>query len=102
MKALIFIVLLAHYGSAQIQTDKVAHFGVGYATSATLTAVSYKQRPGVRLLIGSGTGLILGLGKEIRDYRSYGVFNSRDLAYTFIGGVVGSLTVSIPISKLSK
>lgn len=102
MKKVAVILLMAF--SANGQTDKVAHFGVGYITGATTSATVLRFSNGKNktlktLSFGIASGLIVGTGKELYDLKSYGVFNWKDLGATVIGSALGSVTVRISINN---
>lgn len=95
-KLLLIAVMFPIIGFAQ--TDKVAHFGVGYAVSATTTAICQRYEVKHPVLIGISVSTLIGIGKEIYDAQSNkGVSDWKDAGSTIIGGILGSVTVRISI-----
>ena len=88
MKKLTFIALLfASSSYAQIQTDKVAHFGIGYVVGTTTSSISlinskckHEWLKSIGVVVGSG--LTIGIGKELYDQHKYGGFDWKDLGCT--------------------
>ena len=76
--------------------DKVKHF----VTSAVVTGMGYgalratSAGHGSSLIGASGAALALGIGKEMRDRRAYGLFSTRDLAWDLAGIGAGAVMVS--------
>ena len=60
-------------------TDKVFHFTAGMIIC--LIASIFLQLWGAALIV-----FLFGLGKEIRDWVSYGLFDWKDFAATILGG----------------
>ena len=107
MKNLFIALLLASSTHAQIQTDKVAHFGVGYVTGAVSSSIVLINSNGKNewfksLAVGFGSGLIIGTGKELYDQWKYGGFNWVDLGATVLGSTLGSVTIKISINRYEK
>ena len=102
MKTLILFLLFPLFTFSQLQTDKVAHFSVGYGIGATVTAFTPKQKPAVSILLGFGTGLIVGVGKEIYDAKGHGNPEFKDALYTGLGAGLGSVTVRFSINQYGK
>ena len=94
--------MLAFTTTAQVQTDKVAHFGVGYMsgamTSGLITSFGNWKNEWVKS-VGFGTlaGVILGTGKELYDQHQGRPFDIKDLGATVVGSLVGSITVKIVV-----
>jgi len=97
MKKLTLIALmLPIMGTAQ--TDKVAHFGVGYAVSATTTGFLQRYEVKHPVLIGIGVGTLLGIGKEVYDkYSGKGQASYGDAFSTIGGSILGSFTIRISL-----
>lgn len=108
MKTLTIIALLfASSSYAQIKTDKVAHFGVGYVVGATTGAITLINSNGKNewwksLAVGFGSGLVIGTGKELYDQHKYGGFDWQDLGATVLGSTLGSVTIKISIDQYKK
>lgn len=67
--------------------DKWKHF----AASAVIESVSYgfasaRQGHSASLRIGAGAVSVIGLGKELYDWRTKGQFSTKDLTWDFLGG----------------
>lgn len=93
-KIILILILLLSFTCKSQQVDKVAHFGVGYITSATTSALTNKQSPWINITIGVSTAFIVGTGKELYDCNKNNVkFNWKDLGWTVAGGVAGSITI---------
>lgn len=92
MKKLLFALLLHSSANAQIQTDKVMHFGAGALISATTTAITYKltDNKTASMLCGFGMATLAGIGKEVYDKKTgKGVADINDAIWTSIGGGIG-------------
>ena len=80
--------------------DKLLHLGAGYMTGASVTAIAdaFKSKnPHAWGILASA--LVAG-GKEYYDYKKgTGSVEGLDAWMTFMGGVLGSITVGIPISN---
>lgn len=99
--------MLAFTTSAQIQTDKVAHFGVGYMsgamTSGLVTAFGNGKNEWVKSIgFGTLTGVVLGTGKELYDKHQGRPFDIKDLGATVVGSLVGSVSVKIIVDLSRK
>jgi len=80
--------------------DKLLHLGAGYMTGASITAIADLCNSKNPHAWGILTSALVAGGKEYYDYRTgTGTVEGLDAWMTFIGGVLGSITVSIPISK---
>ena len=108
MKKITFIALLfASTCNAQIPTDKVAHFGVGYVVGATTSSITLINSKGKHewwksIGVGLGSGLAVGLGKELYDQHKYGGFDWKDLGCTILGSALGSVTVKLTINRYNE
>jgi hypothetical protein len=96
MKTLIIFLFLSLSCKGQ-QVDKVAHFGVGYITSATTSALANKQSPWKSITIGIGSAFAVGTVKELYDCSKGGKFNFKDLGWTTFGGGLGAVTIRFTI-----
>lgn len=41
-------------------------------------------------LIGLVAGLLAGIAKEVYDYMDYGLYDTKDMLYTWVGTVLGA------------
>ena len=105
MKRLICMVLLVLSVNVNAQssipeffssTDKQLHMGGCYVISSMTTAMVYKRTANKRksVLIGLGTGIALGVAKELYDIK-YGNPELGDIAADAIGAGLGVLCVRI-------
>ncbi len=109
MKTLLTTIALAFAlnAPAQIKTDKVAHFGIGYVTGALTTSATLIYSNGKHewlksLSVGIASGVIVGTAKELYDFKDYGRFDWQDLGATVIGAALGSVTIKISINRYEK
>ncbi len=105
MKKLIIILSFANIAHSQV--DKVAHFGVGYISGALTSGVTLVNSNGKNewiksISFGAAVGTAIGLGKEIYDYKDYGLFDWGDLGATVLGAVAGSVHVTFTINRYEK
>lgn len=104
MKTLIFALLLSTTVSAQIQTDKVAHFGAGYVSGVIATGLTKPSKltwfKSVGISLGVSTAI--GVGKECYDLSKGKEFSFKDAGVTIIGGILGGVSVKIVIFKTNK
>lgn len=97
MKLLIAI-LFTTICSAQIQTDKALHFGVGAAvgTGAYFITYKYTESKTKSIIACVGASILAGLAKELYDSRKGGTgFNNEDLCATGLGGISAGITINI-------
>ncbi len=107
MKKLAAIILISIGLNANSQVDKVAHFGVGYISGALTSGVTLVHSNGKHewlksISFGAAVGTAVGLGKEIYDYKDYGLFDWGDLGATVLGAVAGSVHVTFTINRYEK
>ena len=109
MKKLFTIIALTvlTYGNAQIKTDKVAHFGIGYVAGSLTTATTLALGNGKgewwkSVSVGIGTGVIIGTAKELYDFKDYGRFDWKDLGWTVLGSALGSVTIKVSLKWYGK
>jgi Co/Zn/Cd efflux system component len=93
--------------TAAAQTDKVAHFGVGFiagsaSSSLALTNSNGRHEWAKSVSVGFGVSALIGTGKELYDWADYGVFNWADLGATVLGGALGGVSVKIAINRYEK
>ena len=77
-------------------TDKQLHMGGCYVISSMTTAMVYKRTSNKRksMLIGFGTGIALGVAKELYDIK-HGNPELADIAADAIGSGLGTICISI-------
>lgn len=78
--------------------DKVYHFSVGYIIGSTMTSL-LEDRVGKKkaILIGIGASTVASIAKEMLydEVLRKGTPESEDLGATILGGVVGSIVITI-------
>ena len=77
-------------------SDKQLHMGGCYVISSMTTAMVYKRTSNKRksMLIGFGTGIALGVAKELYDIK-HGNPELADIAADAIGSGLGTICISI-------
>jgi VanZ family protein len=100
MKTLILTILPLFAMSQPI--DKMLHFGAGYIIGSATSAITYDFKINNHIEIGIGAATAFGLGKEIRDQYVYKGFDVIDAVTTVAGGVCGSLTIKIALTRHRK
>jgi putative lipoprotein len=97
------IVLAPRVASAQIPadhwfgTDKVKHFFTSALIQSLAYSVTQVTTSGPRsslLLSASVATAVVGVGKEVHDYRSYGHFSVRDLVWDAAGAGTASVMLA--------
>lgn len=86
----------------QLHIDKVKHFAVGAAIGNGAELLTYKltKNKNVALLAGIGSGMAVGVAKEIYDGRTgRGCCEMADAVWTGIGAAVGTLSFSFVIPQ---
>ena len=80
-----------------LHQDKQLHVGYTYIISSATTSYVLKKTGNKRkaIFIGIGTGMAIGIGKEIYDARNGGA-EKGDLIADLIGSTLGSIVVTIP------
>jgi len=80
-----------------LHQDKQLHVGYTYIISSATTSYVLKKTGNKRkaILIGIGTGMAIGIGKELYDARN-GSAEKGDLIADIIGSTFGSIVVTIP------
>lgn len=109
MKTFIFIICSAcaftqHIVSPKelFASDKLLHAGAGYVIGASTTAIADQLGSRYPAIWGVGFSILAAVGKEFYDYKTGGTVEPLDALMTFNGGVLGAVTVTLPISKRSK
>lgn len=83
---------------AQVEQDKLLHYGAGVASGAAGAFIAHEISGGNRwwTLTGAvGGSLIAGLAKEAIDKNRYGVWDNGDLAATVAGGVTVGVVIEL-------
>ena len=80
-----------------LHQDKQLHIGYTYIISSATTSYVLKKTGNKRkaIFIGIGTGMAIGIGKEIYDARN-GSAEKGDLIADLVGSTLGSIVVTIP------
>lgn len=120
MKNLLIVLLLSAYTlNAQVETDKLNHLGAGYLAGfvgnggtykllTEFTSIKTNHCKWLSFAAGLGTSILAGHLKEVHDMNSDSFYSKKDLQYTGLGGLLGSLSVtiiigrSVPESKIPK
>ena len=95
---LLFLVISSQPILAQIEQDKLLHYGAGVASGAAGAFIAHEISGGNRwwTLTGAvGGSLIAGLAKEAIDKNRYGVWDNGDLAATVAGGVTVGVVIEL-------
>ena len=90
---------------AQIESDKLAHFGVGVFSGAVgaLVVSELTERNRFWTITGSiASSLLAGLAKEALDERNSGSWDNADLGATVLGGVTVGITIELVSKKDGK
>jgi hypothetical protein len=82
-----------------LQQDKLLHFGFGYMIGSSATIVADALGSKQPFVWGIVTSSLVGIGKEYYDHRTGGNVESMDIVSSVLGGVTGSITVTIPIYR---
>ena len=87
----LFVVVIAGCASPQVITkDKYYHFAAGATTAVVADKV---QAPKV------ASAFVAGFAKESYDYIRYGVFDTKDLIATTLGGLVVNYIIKLIKNK---
>lgn len=70
-----------------LEKDKLYHFIAGFLIS--LIGGYFNQ------LCGLFLGIFAGVAKEVYDYYDYGLFDKKDMLFTWLGAIIGYLGVII-------
>lgn len=92
------LILFTTICTAQIQQDKVLHFGAGAVVGGVAYAVTYDvtKNKTKAVLASIGSSLLIGLGKELYDSRKGGTgFDNADLLATGLGGFTAGITINL-------
>ena len=82
--AIVIILLVSTICSAELQVDKVAHFGVGYMLTDITCELSPKENQTEAKLFGLGATMLLATMKESQDAH----WDWQDWTATVLGSVV--------------
>jgi len=81
-------------------TDKLLHVSAGYVTGASITAIADSFGSKNAYIWGIAGSALVGIGKEYYDYQTEsGDVEMLDGWSTILGGILGAITVQIPISN---
>ena len=69
-----------------MKTDKILHLLFGFIIAWRLIDIN------IHWIIALVVVIIFGVGKEIYDYKSYGLFDYKDMIATISGGIILLLT----------
>lgn len=92
------LILFTTICTAQIQNDKLKHFGVGAVVGSGAYYFTYKatENKAKSVLASIGSSLLIGLGKELYDSRKGGTgFDNADLLATGFGGFTAGITINL-------
>ena len=97
---LTLIILLSSLSQlhAQLENDKVLHFGAGALSGAAGAFIASELSDGDRAwtYIGAvGTSLLVGLAKESLDKNNGNEWDNGDLAATVLGGITVGVTIDL-------
>lgn len=98
---LLLLVLSSLSLQAQIEKDKVAHFGLGVLSGGAGAFIASELTQGNRFWTVTGSitaSLLAGLAKEAMDERNSNSWDNADLGATVLGGI----TVGVTIELISK
>lgn len=91
MRGLVLVFAL-HGGDRWVGTDKIKHFFmsafVESVSYSTLRAMNVRHDPA--LVAASAITLGAGVGKEVHDHQSYGLFSVKDLTWDIAGGAAAA------------
>ena len=107
MKTILILTAVLCLRTATAQTDKVAHFGVGFVVGSASASIALNNSNGraewlKSVSVGFAAGAVLGAAKELYDWCDYGVFNWQDLGATAAGGGFGGISVKIYINRYER
>lgn len=83
---------------AQLENDKVLHFGAGALSGAAGAFIASELSDGDRVwtYVGAvGTSLLAGLAKESIDKKNNNAWSNGDLAATVLGGITVGVTIDL-------
>ena len=101
MKVIILCILIFFTAlpmSAQLDKDKVLHFGAGAVSGIAGAIIADKVSDGDPYWRFAGAltaSLLAGLAKEAYDENKYKGWDNRDLAATVLGGITAGVTFNI-------
>jgi uncharacterized protein YfiM (DUF2279 family) len=86
------LVFALHGGDRWLGADKIKHFFISAfvesVSYSALRTVNVKHDPA--LVAASAITLGAGVGKEIHDHRTYGLFSVKDLSWDIAGGAAAA------------
>ncbi len=84
--------------NAQVEQDKVLHFGIGALTGAAGAFVASELTDHNRFWTVTGaiaTSLLAGIAKEAYDERNNNSWDNADLGATVLGGITVGVTIEL-------
>ena len=95
---LVMFVLISLPLRAQVEQDKVLHFGIGALTGAAGAFVASELSNQNRFWTVTGaiaTSLLAGIAKEAYDERQSNSWDNADLGATVLGGITVGVTIEL-------
>lgn len=102
---LLMFVLTSLPMKAQVQQDKILHFGIGALSGAAGALVAYELSNKNRFWTVTGavaTSLLAGIAKEAYDERKSNSWDNADLGATVLGGITVGVTIELFTKKNGK
>lgn len=102
---LFMLTLIVFQSNAQIEQDKVLHFGVGALCGLGGAVLADELSDGNRFWIFTGAvagSLLAGVAKEAWDEQQNNAWDNGDLAATVLGGVAVGVTIELFSGKKRK
>ena len=102
---LLLLVLSSLSLQAQIEKDKIAHFGLGVLSGGAGAFIASELTQGNRFWTVTGSitaSLLAGLAKEAMDERRSNSWDNADLGATVLGGITVGVTVELVSKKNGK
>lgn len=99
------LALITFQGNAQLEQDKVLHFGVGALCGVGGAVLADELSDGNRFWIFTGAvagSLLAGVAKEAWDEQQNNTWDNGDLAATVLGGVAVGVTIELFSGKKRK
>lgn len=93
--AIVITLLITIKLSGQLPTDKMLHFSAGYIICTSAGSLSYHLNSKYPVTVGVSLGVAAGVGKEVRDYYTYGQFDVFDLMFTAEGVIFGGTCIKV-------
>ncbi len=103
--ALFVFTFIAFQGNAQLERDKVLHFGIGALCGVGGAVLADELSDGNRFWIFTGAvagSLLAGTAKEALDEQQNNAWDNGDLAATVLGGISVGVTIELFSGKKRK